>query len=726
MEVFSLLNFGFKRRLPIVLQSESAECGLACLAMVTSYFGHEIDLNTLRNRFSVSLRGSTLEQLMNISEQLLMNSRALQLDLDEIKELRRPCILHWNLNHFVVLKSVSRKGILIHDPSSGVRHVNWEDTSKSFTGIALELQPSPSFKRKKETKKMGLSSLWTNISGLKRSLVQIFFLALALEVFALVTPYFMQLTIDNVVVNNDRDLIFVLGLGFLLLTVFNVATSAIRSWVILFLRSHLGIQLASNLFRHLLRLPLPWFEKRHMGDVVSRFSSLSQVNQMLSTGFIEGLTDGLMAVVTLAMMYIYSPKLATVALGAVLLYTLFRLAFFRPLKTRTEESIMMAAKEDSDFMESVRAIQPLKLFNREAVRISKWQNSYADWVNADIRVGRLQIAWNTFHRLSSGVEYIVLIWLGALLILDNIFSIGMLYAFLAWRQQFSGKAQTFIDKLFEYQMLTLHLDRIADIALTEDEEHLDTPHTTLTKANGEISLRDVCFKYNDEEPWLLENINLDIQPGESVVIVAPSGFGKTTLMKIMMGLIQPCKGQVLLDGKDIRHLGLRNYRRQASAVMQDDQLLSGSIADNIAFFAAQHDQARIEECAAKVGILPEIMAMPMGMQTLVGDMGNTLSGGQIQRLLLARALYADPAILFLDEATSHLDTISEQQVNKVLKNLGISRIMIAHRQETIAMADRVIDLAEMQLARLHTVRAVEEVSAKIKATGFENTNNSTS
>ncbi|WP_422450555.1 peptidase domain-containing ABC transporter [Endozoicomonas sp. ALB091] len=694
--------------------------------MVTSYFGHEIDLNTLRNRFSVSLRGSTLEQLMNISEQLLMNSRALQLDLDEIKELRRPCILHWNLNHFVVLKSVSRKGILIHDPSSGVRHVNWEDTSKSFTGIALELQPSPSFKRKKETKKMGLSSLWTNISGLKRSLVQIFFLALALEVFALVTPYFMQLTIDNVVVNNDRDLIFVLGLGFLLLTVFNVATSAIRSWVILFLRSHLGIQLASNLFRHLLRLPLPWFEKRHMGDVVSRFSSLSQVNQMLSTGFIEGLTDGLMAVVTLAMMYIYSPKLATVALGAVLLYTLFRLAFFRPLKTRTEESIMMAAKEDSDFMESVRAIQPLKLFNREAVRISKWQNSYADWVNADIRVGRLQIAWNTFHRLSSGVEYIVLIWLGALLILDNIFSIGMLYAFLAWRQQFSGKAQTFIDKLFEYQMLTLHLDRIADIALTEDEEHLDTPHTTLTKANGEISLRDVCFKYNDEEPWLLENINLDIQPGESVVIVAPSGFGKTTLMKIMMGLIQPCKGQVLLDGKDIRHLGLRNYRRQASAVMQDDQLLSGSIADNIAFFAAQHDQARIEECAAKVGILPEIMAMPMGMQTLVGDMGNTLSGGQIQRLLLARALYADPAILFLDEATSHLDTISEQQVNKVLKNLGISRIMIAHRQETIAMADRVIDLAEMQLARLHTVRAVEEVSAKIKATGFENTNNSTS
>ncbi len=709
MDVFNLLNFGFKRRLPVILQSEAAECGLACLAMVAGYFGHVTDLNTLRQKYSVSLRGSTLEQLMNISEQLLMNTRALQLDLEEIKELRRPCILHWNLNHFVVLKSVKRKGIVIHDPGSGIRHLTWEEVSKSFTGIALELAPSTSFKRKKENRKMGLSSLWTHISGLKRSLVQIFILALALEVFALVMPYYMQLTVDNVVVNNDRDLLFVLGLGFLLLTVFTVLTTAIRSWIILFLRSHMGMQLVSNLFRHLMRLPLPWFEKRHMGDVVSRFGSLSQVNQMLSTGFIEGVTDGLMALVTLAMMYIYSPLLATIALAAVILYTLFRLAFFRPLKTRTEESIMMGAKEDSDFMETVRAIQPLKLFNREAVRMSKWQNSYANWVNADIRVGRLQIAWSSFHRLTSGVEYIALVWLGTLLILDNVFSIGMLYAFLAWRQQFSGKAQTFIDKLFEYRMLTLHLDRIADIAQAEDEKHLDSSHAALEKVEGGIVVKDVSFKYSDEEPWLLEHLSLTIQPGESVAIVAPSGFGKTTLMKIMMGLIQPQRGQVLLDGKDIRHLGLRNFRRQTAAVMQDDQLLSGSVADNIAFFDAQADQQKIEACAAQAGILPEIMAMPMGMQTLVGDMGNTLSGGQVQRLLLARALYAEPSILFLDEATSHLDAGTEQLVNKVLKNLGITRIMIAHRQETIAMADRVIDLAEIQLARYRSEETADAV-----------------
>ncbi|MGI9282026.1 MAG: cysteine peptidase family C39 domain-containing protein [Endozoicomonas sp.] len=352
MNVTSLLSFGFGRRLPVVLQSEAAECGLACIAMVAGYYGHKTDLNRLRQRFSVSLRGSTLEQLMNISEKLLMNTRALQLDLEHMKQLRTPCILHWNLNHFVVLKSVSKKGIIIHDPGSGQRFLSWEEVSKSFTGIALEVTPSAAFQQKKETKKLGLSSLWQSITGLKRGFIQVLFLALALEVFALTMPYFIQLTVDNVVVNNDKDLLFVLGLGFLLLTLFKVLTDTIRSWVVLFLRSHLGIQLVSNLFRHLMRLPLPWFQKRHIGDVVSRFSSLGQVNQMLSSGFIEGLSDGVMALVTLVMMYIYSPLLATVALGAVVLYCIFRLVFYRPLRMRTEESIMMAAKEDTAFIET--------------------------------------------------------------------------------------------------------------------------------------------------------------------------------------------------------------------------------------------------------------------------------------------------------------------------------------------------------------------------------------
>ncbi len=363
MDVTNLLSFGFGRKLPVILQSEAAECGLACIAMVAGYHGHKVDLNTLRQRFSVSLRGSTLEQLMNISEKLLMNTRALQLDLEHMKQLQTPCILHWNLNHFVVLKAVGKKGIIIHDPGAGQRLIHWEEVSKSFTGIALEITPSAAFQKKAEARKLGLSSLWQTITGLKRSFIQVLFLALALEVFALAMPYFIQLTVDNVVVNNDKDLLFVLGLGFLLLTLFKVLTDTIRSWVILFLRSHLGIQLVSNLFRHLMRLPLPWFQKRHIGDVVSRFSSLGQVNQMLSSGFIEGLSDGLMAIVTLIMMYIYSPILATIALGAVALYCLFRLVFYRPLRMRTEESIMMAAKEDTVFIETVRAIQPLKVFN---------------------------------------------------------------------------------------------------------------------------------------------------------------------------------------------------------------------------------------------------------------------------------------------------------------------------------------------------------------------------
>ncbi len=260
-------------------------------------------------------------------------------------------------------------------------------------------------------------------------------------------------------------------------------------------------------------------------------------------------------------------------------------------------------------------------------------------------------------------------------------------------------------------MLSLHLERISDIAHANDESYLDTVHEELPSIKGEIKLKEVCYRYSEEEPWLLENINLTIQPGECVAIIAPSGFGKTTLMKIMMGLIQPQQGSVSIDGKDVRHIGLRNYRRFTSAVMQEDQLLSGSIAENIAFFDNTPSQQRIEECAAAAGILPEIMAMPMGMQTLVGDMGSTLSGGQVQRLLLARALYANPSVLFLDEATSHLDVGIEQHINAMLKGLGITRVMIAHRQETIAMADRVINLAEIQMARYQAMAAEKEEAA---------------
>lgn len=692
MSITSRLNFSRRTKLPVVLQSEMAECGLACLAMVAGYHGREIDLTTLRQRFPSTLRGARLKRLMQIGDLLNLVSRALRLETELLKNLKTPAILHWDFNHFVVLKSASRNKIVIHDPERGVRTLSFEETSKHFTGVALELMPGSGFQRKREAVSLGLGDLWTSSRGLAGSFAQIFLLALALQIFALVSPYYMQLVVDEVVVTQDADFLLVLGLGFLLLHIIKALTRGLRSWVVVYVGTHLNLQMVSNLFRHLIRLPLEFFSRRHVGDIVSRFASIDEIQRMLTTGFVEAIVDGIMVVATLIMMYVYSPVLAAIGAAAVVLYTVVRLVMYRPFKRHTEELIIRGAREDSVFLETVRAMQTLKAFGNEDQRQSLWQNRCADKMNASMQVEKVRIAYTTLHQLTVGVEYVALIWVGASIVIDGNLTIGMLYAFLSWRQQFSDQTQTLVDKFFEFRMLKLHLDRIADIVRTEPEQHLHSERGELREIKGEIELQNVSFQYAPDEPEIVSGINLRVKPGESVVLTGASGCGKTTLLKLMMGLLTPTRGRVLLDGVELCHIGLSEYRRHTASVMQDDKLLSGSISDNISFFDANVDQQRVEACAIAAHVAGDILRMPMGFQSLVGDLGTMLSGGQQQRLLLARALYTEPRILFLDEATSHLDIDNERKVNEVVRQLGITCVMVAHRQETVALADRVIRL----------------------------------
>ncbi|MFT5756931.1 MAG: ATP-binding cassette subfamily B protein RaxB [Alteromonadaceae bacterium] len=693
--ITSKLIFNNKKKLPVVLQSEAAECGLTCICMISNYYGHKIDLFSLRRKYPISLKGATLKQLVNIASQLKLSGRALKVDLGQLKTLNTPVILHWNLNHFVVLKAVKRKGIVIHDPAKGEIFVSMESVSKSFTGIALELRPTDDFVEKDEELKLGLGVLWKSITGLKRSLVQIIVLSLVLQFLALLAPYFIQLVVDNVVITNDRRFLLVLGVGFSLLLLLKVATQAFRSWIIIYLRTTLGIQLVSNLFRHMLRLPMTWFGKRFIGDITSRFNSLEYIKQLLSNGFVEGIIDGVMAIITLVMMFVFAPELALITITAMSLYTLARFVLFQPMRNHTKEKLQLKAISDGLFYESVRSVQPVKIFSGEAIRQSKLENANADWMNADIKLGKLTIAYGTFKELLEGMEYVLLIWIGAYLVLDEAMTLGILFAFLAYRQQFTVSAQTLLEKVFEWRMMGLHLSRIADIALEEQEHALETNHPELDSAAGKIGLKNISYRYNENEPYIFENLSLTIQAGECVALIAPSGFGKTTLMKIIMGLLPPVSGAVLIDDKDITQIGLNNYRNVTSAVMQGDDLLSGSLADNISFFSIDQDMNRLEQVAKDALIYEDIVAMPMGFHTLAGDMGSTLSGGQVQRILIARALYKEPKVLFLDEASSALDSATEKKINNVLKNLGITRIMISHRQETIQMADRIIDLTKL-------------------------------
>jgi ATP-binding cassette, subfamily B, bacterial CvaB/MchF/RaxB len=697
MEIVPELRFGHAKRLPMFLQTEAAECGLAAIGMVACFHGHRVDLAALRRRFTVSLKGSTLAFLMQVAGRLNLAPRALRLELDELIQLRAPCILHWDLNHFVVLKAVDARGAVVHDPAFGVRRLTHAQLSKHFTGIALELTPTAEFKALDDRRRIRLRDLLGPVTGLHRSLAQIFVMALALQAIAIVTPFYMQWAVDGAVVSADRDLLTVLGLGFLLLTIVQVILTAVRSWVVLYLSTTLNLQWLANVFSHLLGLPVSYFEKRHLGDVVSRFGAVTTIQRTLTSSFVEALIDGVMAIATLAMMFVYSAMLSAVAIAAVLSYGVLRWVFYDPLKRATEEQIVHTAKQQSHFLETVRGVQSIKLFGRQEERRSRWLNLVVDAVNQDLVTQKLGLGFRSANGLVFGVERISIVWLGALLVLDSAFSIGMLFAFMSYKDQFSARVAGLIDKMIDLRMLNLQGERLADIVLTPPEQAAQDAAPQAMDASLEV--RELSFRYSDMEPFVLLNCSFSVAPGESVAIVGASGGGKTTLVKLMLGLLAPTDGKIFAGGLDIQKLGIDRYRKLVGTVMQDDQLFAGSIADNICFFDPSPDQSAVEHFARMAAVHDDIAAMPMGYNTLIGDMGAALSGGQKQRILLARALYKRPRLLFLDEATSALDVPKEKAVNDAIRSLKLTRIIIAHRPETIASAERVIVLQGGKVAQ---------------------------
>ena len=693
-------SYSFWRRqtLPVILQTEAAECGLACLCMVATYFGHRLDLAGLRARFSVSLKGATLKGMIKMAQGLSLQTRPLKLDMAELPQLKLPCVLHWDMNHFVVLKAVSKTHALIHDPANGMRRMPLADFSKHFTGVALELQPTNEFVRKDETQNFPLLSLMGRVIGLRRSLVQLLFLGLVLQLCMLITPFYMQWVIDEALLAADRDLLTILGFGFLLLVVLQTAIGAVRGWIATALATNLNFQWFGNAFTHMMKLPLTYFEKRHTGDIVSRFTSIETIQRSLTTQFVEGIIDGVLVLGTLAMMFSYSPKLAGIACITVLLYVMLRLAIFSALRDATAEQIVHAAKQQTHFLESVRGIQSIRLFGRSDERRASWMNVLVEQFNADLRIAKLGITYQSANTFLFSGERVLVIWLAATLVLENTLSVGMLFAFISYKDQFSSRMTSLVDKLFELKMLRLHGNRLADIIMTAPEPAWPDFEIDPATAIPSIEFRNVSFRYGDGEPFILKNLDLLIPAGECIALTGPSGCGKTTLIKLLLGLLQPVEGELLINGVKLSQLGNANFRNLIGTVMQDDGLFAGSIADNISFFSPTTDMERVQGCAQMAAIHPEIAAMPMGYNTLIGDIGSGLSGGQKQRLLLARALYKQPKILVLDEATSHLNVWNEQAVNAAIKTLDLTRIVVAHRPETIAMAERVIMLQQGGIA----------------------------
>jgi ATP-binding cassette subfamily B protein RaxB len=678
---------------PMMRQSEASECGLACLAMVAGHHGLEIDLPTLRRRVPISAQGMTLLGVLQAAQTLGLAGRGLRLEPESLQELRTPAILHWDMNHFVVLAGMRGDRATIHDPGFGVRRMTRAELGRHFTGVALELTPTTSFTKAREVRKLTLAKLVGRVDGAGRAIAMALILSLVLQGFVLASPFYMQLAVDEAVLAGDGGLLAALAVGFLLLTTIKLASDFLRGRILIAVSQVIGFQAVANLFHHMIRLPVEWFERRHIGDLVSRFNATRPITELLSQGLVAALVDGLMAILTLGMILLYSPQLAAVVAAALVLHVTIRLGGYRLLRVREEAVIEAEAREQTTFIETARAMQTIRLFGREADREALWQGRHAVVVNREAALGRMRENFRGAQALVTGLETVLLVYLGARLAIVGDLTIGMLFAFMAWRQQFLEKTTALVDTAVRFRLLELHLQRIADVAHSEREPGLDAgPLLVPRPVEGRVELRGIGFRHGDAEPLILDGVDLVVAPGEFIAITGPSGGGKTTLLKIMLGLLRPTAGQVLLDGRPLDAAGLAAFRATAGVVMQDDALLAGSIAENITFFDPRPDLGFMQECASLAGIDDEVMAMPMTYSTLVGDLGAALSGGQRQRLLLARALYRRPRVLLMDEGTSHLDVTKEREVNAALAALNITRIVIAHRPETVAAADRVVVL----------------------------------
>jgi len=703
-----LLNFGGKKDLPLILQAEATECGLACLAMIAGYYGFDTDLSRLRQRFSISSHGVTLRQLMDIAGKMHFSTRPVRAEIEALNQISMPCILHWNLTHFVVLKSIKKNQYLIHDPAFGEQLLSKEEFSKHFTGVALELSPTSSFEEKEDKNKLNLSDFWTKIFGLKRSLIHIFLLTLFLQFFGILSPLYMQIVVDDILLSKDEELLTAFAVGFALLMIIEMGTGLLRRIIMLNFSTKLDIQMSSNLFRHLIRLPMDYFYKRHMGDILSRFGALGDIRSVIASGLIAAVIDGIMMVVTLAVMLYYSATLTAIVITVVILYAFIRYLFYRPFKLLTEESIVASANESSHFMETIRAIQTIKIFQKENDRQSQWLNKFAISLNKGIGIERWSIKYDIVNGLLFGAENIAVIYIAAHLVMDNQLSIGMLFAFMSYKGRFSGSINALIDQWISLKMLDIQLTRLADIAYTKVEnidEHQYFEANSFSQSSddgdvpefhaghrikGKIEVKNLGFRYGENEDNIFSNVNFTIEPGETVAIVGPSGCGKTTLMKCLMGLLTPTEGEILIDDQPLKTI--TTYRSQIVGVMQDDQLLTGSISENISCFSPELSLSLVKACAKIACIHDEISKMPMHFNTLVGDMGASLSGGQKQRVILARALYRKPKILFMDEATSHLDVDNELRVSSNIRRLSITRVLVAHRPETVRSAERQISI----------------------------------
>ncbi len=683
-----------RKNLQVVRQATATECGLACVAMIATYHGLSTDLASLRRKHEVSLKGATLAGISSCCTELGLSTRAVRCDVRELKKLRTPCILHWRFNHFVVLKSVKEDRIVVHDPARGAVSEPLAVVRGAFTGIALELTSAVRFRRAKSLLRLKLRDLISSDTKIRRQFLAGLLLALICEILLLTTPFYLQIVIDQVLAKGDSRLLITLATAFSILLIIHVLANVMRQLTFHYL-SHVAVfDLTTRVLHRLLQLPIRFFRSRDLGDIQHRVQSLHHIQSFVVRSIPALILDSLFVILITGLMTLYEPRLTLLMVVALGLWCGWRFLILSFSLRLSSDIAQAESSVQTHFLETLRAVQSIKVTNGESQREAEWRNLFADATNTRIRISNLHVVDGAVRQVLFQGARIVTVYLLALRGLEGQISIGMMSAYVAYLGMFTTRGCGIVDRVLEYKLLEVPLNRLADIVFSEEES---TDSRGCDHPLGAIELRNVSFSYSSDEPEILKACSIRIRESGFTAIAGPSGVGKSTLLQIIAGHESISGGELLIGGRPTHHWRPQDLRSQMAVVFQGDSLLKGSVAENIALFDSDFDRERIQSAATAACIASDIESLPMGYETRIGDLGSSLSRGQVQRILLARAYYRRPALLLLDEATSGLDYALEKEVISGLCELPATKLVVTHSDLMLQAADSVLWLHEGRL-----------------------------
>lgn len=681
------------RKITPVLQVAAGDCAHACLSMVLDAHGSKVSIEDLRGSHEAAVEGISIKRMLHAASQFKLSGRAVRAGLKNLSALRLPAILHWNFNHYVVLESIDANGATVLDPSYGRRRISIEDLSGHYTGIAIEFWKMQEYRRVRRLVRTSLSDLWSSMRGAKRSALTVVLLSFMVQGLLLVGPLLFSVVIDQAIGFESNSVLLAIFLAIVAASLLSAVSDLLRKLSLLSLGSQLAAQINFNLVNHLLRLPFDYFQRRRLSDLMSRIDSIRVLKDALTEGAVPVFVDGVFSIITLIVLFSVSPMAAFVTLGLLLVFASIKVVTYPRMRARAEEVIDREADEQAVLMETVRGIQTVKTMNAERVRLSAWHGASVLSLQSNQRMQEMASTLETTRVGITTLDFALVTAICAGMVIDGEISLGALFAVVALRQQFQDRAYPLINRCFDFRLVGMRLQRLADITRTPPEIPDTAGNTRISVVEkGEIEINDLRYRYSQDSNWVVDGVSLHVRAGEFIAINGQSGGGKSTLIRLLIGLLAPEEGEIRIDGRILDRSSIEAYRADIAVVMQDDELFSGTIFDNISGFDPDVDIERVRAAAEMADIALDIDRMSTGYFSFIGDMGSALSGGQRQRILLARALYRQPRILFLDEGTANLDPERESNIVNALRGLGITTVCVAHRSRTLEAADKVYEM----------------------------------